>query len=204
MWWCDLRQRPGFRERPAAAEGLLACGTGGVGPLDGWPVGLSRLVRITAVLALSAGLVHCGFHVRGDTQLPFRTLAIVGGESTPLVVDLKRSLRGNAKVGIVDQPEQAEAVLYILTNQNDKSILTLSGGGRVREFQLTQKIMFRVADANGNEWMPTSEISVRRDFSFNDSQALAKEGEERLLVADMQADAVQQLLRRLSAAKRPG
>ena len=64
--------------------------------------------------------------------------------------------------------------------------------------------MFRVADANGNEWMPTSEISVRRDFSFNDSQALAKEGEERLLVADMQADAVQQLLRRLSAAKRPG
>jgi LPS-assembly lipoprotein len=204
MWWCDLCQRQGFREKPAAAEGLQVCGTGGVDPLAGRPVGLSRLVRIMAVLALSGGLVHCGFHVRGDTPLPFRTLAIVGAEGTPLVVDLKRTLRGNAKVGIVDKPEQAEAVLYILTNQNDKSILTLSGGGRVREFQLTQKIMFRVADTNGKEWMPTSEISVRRDFSFNDSQALAKEGEERLLVADMQADAVQQLVRRLSAAKKPG
>ena len=64
--------------------------------------------------------------------------------------------------------------------------------------------MFRVADIGGREWLPASEISVRRDFSFNDSQALAKEGEERLLIADMQADTVQQLLRRLSAAKRPG
>ena len=66
------------------------------------------------------------------------------------------------------------------------------------------KIVFRVADAKGNEWLPQSEFSVRRDFSFNDSQALAKEGEERLLIADMQADAVQQLLRRLAAVKRPG
>ncbi|MFS8087019.1 MAG: LPS assembly lipoprotein LptE [Acidobacteriota bacterium] len=180
------------------------CGTdGGLHP-GGRPLGRSRVVRAVAVLVLSGGLAHCGFHVRGDARLPFRTLAIVGGENTALVVDLKRALRGSTKVSIVDKPEQAETVLYILTNQNDKSILTLSGGGRVREFQLTQKIIFRLADASGNEWMPASEISVRRDFSFNDSQALAKEGEERLLVADMQADAVQQLLRRLTAARRPG
>jgi len=113
-------------------------------------------------------------------------------------------VRGNTRADVVEKPEQAEVVLYILGNQNEKSILTLSGGGRVREFQLVQKIAFRLTDANGNEWIPASEIRVRRDFSFNDSQALAKEGEERLLVADMQTDAVQQLVRRLSAAKRPG
>ena len=164
---------------------------------------VSGLGRMCLALLLAAGLSDCGFHVRGDAPLEFRTLAIVGAENTPLVIDLKRSLRGNAKVTIVDKPEQAETTLYIVLNQNDKSILTLSGGGRVREFQLTQKIVFRVADAKGNEWMPQSEINVRRDFSFNDSQALAKEGEERLLLADMQADAVQQMLRRLAAVKRP-
>ncbi len=148
-------------------------------------------------------IASCGFHIRGDTPMPFRSLAIVGGENSPLVIDLRRTLRGNAKINLVDRPEQAEAVLYIVGNQNDKSILTLSGGGRVREFQLTQKVTFRVADVNGREWLPQSEINVRRDFSFNDSQALAKEGEERLLIADMQADAVQQLLRRLTAVKRP-
>lgn len=185
MWWSELKQGRGF------LAGLVRSRS-------------AQLFRIAAALLLAGGLSHCGFHIRGDTPLPFRTLAIVGAEETSLLVDLKRTLRGNAKVVIVDKPEQAEVVLYILGNQNDKSILTLSGGGRVREFQLTQKVMFRVADISGKEWMPASEISVRRDFSFNDSQALAKEGEERLLIADMQADAVQQLLRRLSAAKRPG
>ena len=156
-----------------------------------------------AALALSCALAACGFHIRGDMPLPFATLAIVGGEGSSLVVDLKRTLRGNAKVNIVEKPEQAEATLYIITNQNDKSILTLSGGGRVREFQLTQKVVFRVANVAGAEWLPTSEINVRRDFSYNDTQALAKENEERLLLADMQVDVVQQLLRRLSLAKHP-
>ena len=163
-----------------------------------------RRRRLIIAAALIATLANCGFHVRGDTPLPFRSMAIIGGGGSALVIDLKRSLRGNARVEVIDNPEKAEVVLYILLNQNDKSILTLSGGGRVREFQLTQRVMFRVADIAGNEWMPMSEINVRRDFSFNDSQALAKEGEERLLLADMQADAVQQLLRRLAAVKRPG
>lgn len=167
------------------------------------PLPLVRALRVALALLLLATLAHCGFHVRGDTSLPFASLAIVGAEKSSLVLELKRSLRGNAKVTVAELPEQAETTLYIITNQNDKSILTLSGGGRVREFQLSQRIVFRVADAKGNEWMPQSEIVVRRDFSFNDSQALAKEGEERLLLADMQADAVQQMLRRLAAAKRP-
>ena len=158
---------------------------------------------VLAATAAAALVAACGFHIRGDTSLPFKTLAIVGGEGSALVIDLKRTLRGNARVTVVDRPEQAETTLYIILNQNDKSILTLSGGGRVREFQLTQKVVFRVADLKGAEWMPQSEINVRRDFSFNDSQALAKEGEERLLIADMQADVVQQLVRRLSLAKHP-
>ena len=158
---------------------------------------------VLAATAAAALVAACGFHIRGDTSLPFKTLAIVGGEGSALVIDLKRTLRGNARVTVVDRPEQAETTLYIILNQNDKSILTLSGGGRVREFQLTQKVVFRVANLKGAEWMPQSEINVRRDFSFNDSQALAKEGEERLLIADMQADVVQQLIRRLSLAKHP-
>jgi LPS-assembly lipoprotein len=159
--------------------------------------------RLVAGVGYALGVNACGFHVRGDVPLPFKSLAIVGGDGSSLVIDLKRTLRGNARITIVDRADQAEAVLYIMTNQNDKSILTLSGGGRVREFQLSQKVVFRVANLDGVEWLPLSEINVRRDFSFNDSQALAKEGEERLLLADMQADAVQQMIRRLSTAKRP-
>ena len=41
----------------------------------------------------------------------------------------------------------------------------------------------------------------QRDISFSETAVLAKEAEEALLYKDMQADIVQQLLRRLGAAK---
>ncbi|MBL8458521.1 MAG: hypothetical protein JNM92_04090, partial [Zoogloea sp.] len=40
-------------------------------------------------------------------------------------------------------------------------------------------------------------------LAFDDSQVLAKEQEEILLYRDMQGDLVQQLMRRLSAARMP-
>jgi LPS-assembly lipoprotein len=39
--------------------------------------------------------------------------------------------------------------------------------------------------------------------SYDDTQVLAKESEEQLLFRDMQSDMVQQILRRLAAARKP-
>ena len=43
-----------------------------------------------------------------------------------------------------------------------------------------------------------------RDVSYNETQALAKEAEEALLMRNMQSDMVQQLLRRLAAVRLAG
>ena len=42
---------------------------------------------------------------------------------------------------------------------------------------------------------------LRRDFTYNDTQVLAKEAEEALLYQNMRTDMVQQIVRRLSHAK---
>ena len=64
-------------------------------------------------------------------------------------------------------------------------------------------LSFRVVDGKGREWVPLSRIVVRRDITFNDDLVLSKESEEALLWRDIQNDLVQQILRRLSAAKVP-
>ena len=71
----------------------------------------------------------------------------------------------------------------------------------MREFQLIYRVSYRLHDGQGREFIPPGEVVVRRDITFNDSQVLAKEQEEVLLVRDMQNDAVQQLMRRLSTAR---
>jgi LPS-assembly lipoprotein len=114
---------------------------------------------------------------------------------------LKRVVTSGSRTEIVEDPKAAQATLQLVFEQREKEILSLSGGGRVREFQLRYRVRYRVVDNTQREVVPTSEILLRRDFSFNDQEALSKESEEALLYRDMQTDAVQQLLRRLQVVK---
>jgi LPS-assembly lipoprotein len=152
-----------------------------------------------AVALLALMIAGCGFQLRGQTTLPFSTLYVPG--STPLAVELKRNIASGTQTKLLDNPDQAQAQLVIANEQREKVILSLNTAGRVREFQLRYKIAFRVIDAKSREYLPLNEITLTRDISFNDAQVLAKESEEGLLYRDMQSDMVQQVLRRLAAAR---
>jgi LPS-assembly lipoprotein len=87
----------------------------------------------------------------------------------------------------------------VLNEVREKEILSLSAGGRVREFQLRYRVSYQLVDKNKGVLMPPGEIVLRRDFAFNDQDQISKESEEALLYRDMQTDAVQQVLRRVQA-----
>ncbi|MFO0519535.1 MAG: LPS assembly lipoprotein LptE [bacterium] len=158
-------------------------------------------LRRLAVLAFAGAAAGCGFKLRGSANIPFETMVVQGADNTAFAVELKRSILANRNVRIVDDPKQAQAILQIAGITQERRILSLSGAGRVREFQLVYRVSYRVHDGKGREFIPPGEVVLRRDITFNDSQVLAKEQEEILLVRDMQNDAVQQLMRRLSAAR---
>ena len=64
-------------------------------------------------------------------------------------------------------------------------MLSLSGGGRVREYLLTKRVTFALHDADGKDWLPAGEIVVRRSYTFNESEVLARERRrQRLLQGD--------------------
>jgi LPS-assembly lipoprotein len=129
-------------------------------------------------------------------------VALQGAENTTFAVELRRSILANRNVRIVDDPKLAQAILQIAGMSQERRILSLSGAGRVREFQLIFRVSYRVHDGKGRDLIAPGEVVLRRDITFDDSQVLAKEQEEILLVRDMQSDAVQQLLRRIAAASR--
>ena len=161
------------------------------------------LLRAVVVSILGATvLTGCGFHLRGTAELPFSTLYLQVASTSPLAQEIRRNLRStNAR--IVDSPAAAQATLIIMSEIREKQILSLGGQGRVREYQLRYRIGYQVTDGKTTTLIPPSEILLKRDISFNDSEVLAKEAEEALLYRDMQTDAVNQLVRRLQAAKLP-
>ena len=160
------------------------------------------IVRLSIGLALSGALAACGFHLRGDASYPFSTLYINSPTATPLAGELRRALDGGS-LKLVDTSANGEAILDILGVADDKQVLSLTGGGRVREYQLTKRVTFALHDAKGRDWAAAGEIVVRRSFSFNESEVLAREFQEARLLKEMQTDAVQQIVRRLRTASKP-
>jgi LPS-assembly lipoprotein len=144
----------------------------------------------------------CGFRLRGTAEVPFETV-YVPGATGGIALDLKRNIETGTRARVVDDPKSAQALLQFTEESRSKEILSLTAAGRVREFQLRYRVGFRVVDGKGGEFVPTSVIQLTRDVTFNDAEILAKEQEEQLLFRDMQSDMVQQILRRLAAAKPP-
>lgn len=162
--------------------------------------------RLAGALAIATATIvsGCGFQLRGSNGkglLPFKTVYTNVAGTSSLGAELKRYIRASGETAIVDDPKQAEVILDILSETRDKAILSLNSQGRVREYTLYYRLSFQAKDSKNKELIPPSEIVLKRDISFNEAQVMAKESEEALLYRDMQSDMVQQLLRRLAAAK---
>jgi LPS-assembly lipoprotein len=143
----------------------------------------------------------CGFKLRGTADVPFETVYIPGS-SGGIALDLRRNIEAGTNAKVVDDPKRADAIMAFTEEAREKEILSLTGTGRVREFQLRYRVGFRVHDGRGRDYVPQSSIQLTRDVTFNDAEVLAKESEEQLLFRDMQSDMVQQIMRRLAAAER--
>lgn len=184
-----------------------------------------RAAKLSVVLLLVAVLAACGFKLRGSAELPgyrlpFATIALSLPRTSEFYAQLKRTIETSSPGTRVVDGKQAEAILTVLSDSSQKIILSLNAAGRAREYRLLRSFSFQVV-ANpaaetpaeqarysaapgspaGVAYIPPSTITIHRDITYSDDLVLSKESEEALLQRDMQSDLVQQLMRRLAAAK---
>ena len=154
------------------------------------------------LIILCSSLVSCGFQLRGTASLPFEKMYISAPEGHPIGAELKRAIQSGGNTLVLNKSQDAEAILQIISAVNSKNLLSVSAGGRVREFQLHYRTSFRLTDAEGRELIPTSVVALTRIIPFSDSLVLAKQSEERMLVREMRSDSIQQIIRRLEKVQR--
>ncbi len=159
-----------------------------------------RALLTLATLAIPS-LVGCGFKLREAPVFAFKSVAVPG--NTRFVNQVRRNLSTAGTVHLVPaaQAETAEAILDVLAEARERAVVSTTAAGAVRELALRLRVRFRLRTPEGKELMGPSEIVQSRDISYNETAALAKEGEEALLYRDMENDIAQQLLRRLAALK---
>lgn len=167
---------------------------------------LQQGVRMGATVATFGALSACGFQLRKAPDLPFKTLYTNIAETSLFGQLLKRNLQSLGNLEIITdvrEIERADVVLDMIQELQEKVILSRTSTGTVREFTLHLRVRFKLRSRNGDELIPDSEIVQEREISFSETAALSKESEEQLLYRDMRSDLVQQLIRRLAAARLP-
>ena len=160
------------------------------------------LVDRRSLLAWAAlGLTGCGFKLREAPIFAFKSVAVPG--NTRFVNQVRRNLGAAGTVQLVPaaQAETAEAILDVLAEARERAVVSTTATGGVRELALRLRVRFRLRTPEGRELLGPTEIAQSRDISYNETAALAKEGEEALLYRDMENDIAQQMLRRLAAVK---
>ncbi len=154
---------------------------------------LSRrhLIGASAISLLLGG---CGFHLRGSFTAPFEKLYIQGGFNTPLIVKLRQMIEAGSNITIVDNPNEAEAILELLSDTRQQDILALNDRGQAREYTLTRTVGFRLVAPDGYTYMKPTYFAENRSLAYSDSQFLSFNDEANTLYRDMATDLCNQLL----------
>lgn len=151
-----------------------------------------------ALTALCFTLIACGFHLRGASEFAFKNIYING--QTQITKPLKKALTANG-VEVLAGADSAEMEIDLMKEESEKRILSLSGAGVVREYELYYRVIYRTKSAQETLWSQPQVAEARRDFSYSDANLLAKQNEEKQLNLNMQKDVMNSIVRRLSKLK---
>lgn len=164
---------------------------------------MNRFIRYVTLGILIMLLTACGFQLRGwspESRLTIESIYLDVPIGTPLERDLRTIIRAN-NTQLTEDAKSALVTLRVLSQAQEKKVLTLNAQGKVREFSLTYRVIFEVTDAKNNKLLQPPEIALQSILPYSEEQALAKEQEERMTFEDLRRDAVAQIMRQLARVK---
>jgi len=159
------------------------------------------ILALTLILPL---LSACGFHLRGEAQLP-PGMQRVYVESADPFAPLKRNIeRALQRAGATIESKAGDGIAEIrLTAVSLAPIVrSVSANARVNEFTMLYHVELQIADASGKVLLPKQVVEQSRVFTFDQTQAIGTGAEQDEIKKEMERDMVQIVLRKIESAER--
>lgn len=157
-------------------------------------------LRIGVIALLAVAVAGCGFRLQGRVPLSSAlTITHVAAEDiqSDFVQDLRRALLA-AGVRLAPIRADSTAVIEVQRDELIERVVSISARNIPREYELTYVVRIRVLRGD-REVLAPEEITLSRDFSFDERAVLAKEREKDALRAALASDLVGIVMRRLSS-----
>ena len=151
---------------------------------------------IVTVALLVAG---CGFHMQGALTTPAemqRTYIATGDRHSLFYRQLRQQLQA-VGVNVVETQAESTAIFSILYDETDQRVLSVSARNVPTEYEVYYTIQYAI-DAGAGGLMPTQELTVTRDYTYDSTLVLGKAREEELLRDAIVEDLVRIVLKQIS------
>ena len=155
---------------------------------------------LTLLLIASIFLAGCGFHLRGDYDIP-EELSMMSLTSNDQYSTLTRLVKGQLRMNEIQLVEPASNVANLHLNGESLSERTLSlyQNTRAAEKELTFNTSYRVTIPDVGT--KTFSTSVTRSYLDNPLTALAKSAEREMIIDEMRKLAASQIIRQMARLK---
>lgn len=143
--------------------------------------------------------VSCGFHLRGQIELPEKLSPLFlepGTSDSDVYRELNNLFRAN-EIKLADSITESAASLKIIKSSESSRILSVDSRGRAREYQLNLRIEYQLKGNKISEVNKT--VLLNRDLIFDPDSVLAINNERQVLYRDMNRDAARLILQQLQA-----
>ena len=157
---------------------------------------MKKILRFILLLILTSSFISCGYQLRGVQEVSFKSISIDGGSKKFSKILKKKFNQSGVKINAVD----SEISLEIINDNLSKEILSLSSKGKVREYQITYRVTYRVKSKDG-KWGSAVKIETSRDYTFDDTNIISKTEEELRIIKGMQDQLIRTMVTQISVLK---
>lgn len=111
--------------------------------------------------------------------------------------ELRRGLQ-DAGVELVDSPEQATAILSVLTDSTDQRVLSVSARNVPTEYEVYYTVEYTIV-AGTQVLLSPQDVTLTKDYTYDTTLVLGKAREESMLREAIVDDLVRIVLRQISS-----
>lgn len=150
-----------------------------------------------AVLLTATGLLlsACGFHLRGNYEMPAGLTSvtlIVPEQSGVLKKELELMLKRSG-VSTDGGAMRLEVTREVLTKQT----ATVDSSAKAAEYTLLYAVDYRISQVDAKTEGPVQKLILRRGYQYDSTNIVGKSTEEETLVQEMRQDTANQIVRQL-------
>ena len=165
-------------------------------------LGLKKSAWLTFFLSVSLLLTACGFHLRGQYQLPAPLFRLYVQTSAPYDPFIQRLNQVLTKMNVVLMKTALDAkVVLVIHDMNSGQSLVSSSTSQVNTYAMTYTVNYSLESPDGKVLIAPLNVSASQNYTISSSQAISGSTQEQQLRNQLYQDVIYQLFNQLSSKR---